>query len=58
MRMGKSRQDFRRAPITRGAVESTDDGAATKIDGLHELGSSLHSESALVRYDATRSTGM
>ena len=49
MRMGKSRQDFRRAP------ESTDDGAATK-DGLHEA--SLHSESALVRYDATRSTGM
>ena len=49
MRMGKSRQDFRRAP------ESTDYGAATK-DGLHEA--SLHSESALVRYDATRSTGM
>ena len=51
MRMGKSRQDFRRAPTS----ESTDDGAATK-DGLHEA--SLHSESALVRYDATRSTGM
>ena len=51
MRMGKSRQDFRRAPTS----DSTDDGAATK-DGLHEA--SLHSESALVRYDATRSTGM
>ena len=39
---------------TRRAPESTDDGAAT--DGVHEA--SLHSESALVRYDATRSTGM